>query len=647
MALVKTARRRWFLVAGMAFLGVVSVLAWRLPADESAAFDEQPLAEANAAPENSGEAVDVTDKVEVTVNGGLRSTSRTEHVASVTVKNISDADLEGPLVLVVDETGIEGLTLLKPDGKLASGEEYAELLGERGALQADRPLRAKKIDFATEEPLTGTQRGDFALAARVLQLKQLPEQTSDDDEDPFEGKKYTQADMDRTMRTQEQWTTKLMQRGKGNVYGTGVGEDENGNLTVRVYTHTYGTMKLLPGDIDGVPLEGVVTGTGFLAGPALSHVIYPDGKPKLSGAPANARENGSKPADPPAPEPTPTPADGNAAPASDSAQRTSLKGKDQTFAGPPGDPTIRFPRPVPIGVSTYNAELINLFPPCNIAPPTGFIPTYCFQCSAGTIGAFCFDALGNRLALSNNHVWGGIIFDVNDAADPDPFDDVMLGIIGSSVSQPGNFDAVPFFCNVPPTDFIGTLADFEFIWLDSPADCVLGPPAAADNFIDAAVISTSTNDLQSETPDDGYGSPKRNLATIKIGMEVQKYGRTSVYSRGRVTGMNVIACVIYWLPPPGQVWEGRFVRQLEITSEQQFNQPFSRGGDSGSLIVVRGGKQDRKPVGLLFAGSSTRTLANPFSLVQSRFNLQVDDGSGKGVTGGVSGSMGGAIGPLP
>ena len=63
----------------------------------------------------------------------------------------------------------------------------------------------------------------------------------------------------------------------------------------------------------------------------------------------------------------------------------------------------------------------------------------------------------------------------------------------------------------------------------------------------------------------------------------------------------------------------RFVDQIGISPGT-----FSAGGDSGSLIVTEDGNY---PVGLLFAGSSTRTIANPIGFVLSRFNVAIDGGA--------------------
>jgi len=68
----------------------------------------------------------------------------------------------------------------------------------------------------------------------------------------------------------------------------------------------------------------------------------------------------------------------------------------------------------------------------------------------------------------------------------------------------------------------------------------------------------------------------------------------------------------------------RFAGQIVITGSGEL---FSAGGDSGSLIVSKGLLlADRRPVGLLFAGSSVTTIANPIELVLDRFGVRVDGG---------------------
>ncbi len=230
------------------------------------------------------------------------------------------------------------------------------------------------------------------------------------------------------------------------------------------------------------------------------------------------------------------------------------------------DPTARFSRPVPIGVSTGHPDV-----------------------TAGTIGCRVKDGSGNVYALSNNHIYANS----NNAS------------IGDNELQPGPSDG-----GSDPDDAIGTLYDFEPIKFDG-----------SNNYIDAAIAATTTSYVGTSTPSgDGYGTPSSTIASATIGQKVQKYGRTTGWTHGEVSELNVTVTVCY----EGFIWctkSATFADQIAITPGS-----FSDGGDSGSLIVTD--DSNKKPVGLLFAGSSDRTLANPIGYVLNRFNVTVDDGSG-------------------
>lgn len=66
----------------------------------------------------------------------------------------------------------------------------------------------------------------------------------------------------------------------------------------------------------------------------------------------------------------------------------------------------------------------------------------------------------------------------------------------------------------------------------------------------------------------------------------------------------------------GIVGTARFIGQIVVSPGT-----FSSGGDSGSLVATEDGDY---PVGLLFAGGDTDTIANPIDLVLSRFGVTVD-----------------------
>ncbi len=95
-------------------------------------------------------------------------------------------------------------------------------------------------------------------------------------------------------------------------------------------------------------------------------------------------------------------------------------------------------------------------------------------------------------------------------------------------------------------------------------------------------------------------------------MKVQKYGRTSRLTNGQVRGLNATIFVQY------DSGVARFVNQIMIGGGG-----FSRAGDSGSLVVTQ---DNHNPVGLLFAGGSGATFANPIDAVLGAIGNMTIDG---------------------
>jgi len=256
------------------------------------------------------------------------------------------------------------------------------------------------------------------------------------------------------------------------------------------------------------------------------------------------------------------------------------------------DPRDRFPRPVPIGVSTGHPDI-----------------------TAGTLGARVIDGSGNVYALSNNHVYANS----NNAG------------IGDNALQPGTYDG-----GADPDDAIGTLFDYELIDFS-----LFGA-----NTMDAAIVLTTPGEVGNATPknsdgsDMGYGTPSSVIwgdsdadgefdnVNDLLGLAVKKFGRTTRLTHGTVSEINVTVDVCY--DNCGNIffaYLARFVDQIVIESVTG-GDAFSLGGDSGSLIVTE--DENNHPVGLLFAGSDTTTLANRIDLVLARFGVSVDDGSSEG-----------------
>jgi hypothetical protein len=229
--------------------------------------------------------------------------------------------------------------------------------------------------------------------------------------------------------------------------------------------------------------------------------------------------------------------------------------------------TERCERPVPIGVSTGHPDI-----------------------TAGTIGARVTDG-PNVYALSNNHVYAN----ENNAN------------IGDEVIQPGTYDGGALSNDPIDSDAIGTLSKYMKIVFST----------SANNVIDAAIAESSDAELGKATPSDGYGMPRSVTVEPSINMRVKKYGRTTEQTKGRISAINATINVGY------DSGVARFVNQIIIEPGD-----FSAGGDSGSLIVVDGKgpskNDDRKPVGLLFAGSFFITVANPIDDVLSAFGVTID-----------------------
>lgn len=242
----------------------------------------------------------------------------------------------------------------------------------------------------------------------------------------------------------------------------------------------------------------------------------------------------------------------------------------------------------PSGGQGFNNTAV-LTPPVPIGVSTGNIG----ECSAGTISARVISGT-TVYALSNNHVYAL----ENNAP------------IGSQVLQPGLYDTQ---CVMRGNNTLGTLYAFIPIQFNNTA-CNPATNPAACNTVDAAIAVSSTEELGQATPPGGYGVPNSQTNSSPfIGQAVQKYGRTTSLTNGTITGINATVTVSY-----GTGKNAVFTGQIVIGS----GKPFSKAGDSGSLIVTN--DSHAYPVGLLFAGGSGTTIANPIDSVLGGFGVTID-----------------------
>jgi len=104
--------------------------------------------------------------------------------------------------------------------------------------------------------------------------------------------------------------------------------------------------------------------------------------------------------------------------------------------------------------------------------------------------------------------------------------------------------------------------------------------------------------------------------TALLGMPVVKSGRTTGVTTGYISMLDATILVRYG---------GSFYERMALFKHQIGIEPggFSAGGDSGSAILC---SDDWTVVGLLFAGSSAKTFANPIHSVLQYLNLHVYTG---------------------
>lgn len=198
--------------------------------------------------------------------------------------------------------------------------------------------------------------------------------------------------------------------------------------------------------------------------------------------------------------------------------------------------------------------------------------------SAGTLGGFVRTAAGLSM-LSNNHVLAA-----SDAA-----------ALGDPVLQPGPADGGD------AGDRVATLTAFRRF------------RAEGGNLVDAAVaaLDAGVSADPGAYPGGPLSGPVAPADDIDPDQEVEKIGRTTAHTAGRITAVEVDGVAVRY---DGGVFT--FDDQVEIEGTTG---AFSAGGDSGSVIWR---SHDRAPVALLFAGSDTGgtngtglTFANPLVTV--------------------------------
>ena len=99
------------------------------------------------------------------------------------------------------------------------------------------------------------------------------------------------------------------------------------------------------------------------------------------------------------------------------------------------------------------------------------------------------------------------------------------------------------------------------------------------------------------------------IAQATLGTQVQKSGRTTGHTTGRIIQIDVTTRIAYG-------------DQIALFANQLMADGMSAGGDSGSAVL----DMERNVVGLLFAGSVSATIINPIHKVLTALDIQIVTG---------------------
>ena len=204
----------------------------------------------------------------------------------------------------------------------------------------------------------------------------------------------------------------------------------------------------------------------------------------------------------------------------------------------------------------------------------GFASTEDFV--VGTIGAIVMRG-ADRFVLGNNHVLA--------------FENSLPP--GTAILQPSRLDN-----GQNGTDRVGALA--EFVRLEP-----------FGNQMDAAIARIAPQIAVTA----GFAHGPRLASGLPLPavteMRITKLGRTTGRTDGRIDDISVDVAVDFET--------GQFVFEDQLMLRAS-SAPFSDDGDSGALVVATAQK---RPVGLLFAGSASHALATPIDRVLAGFGVTI------------------------
>jgi hypothetical protein len=208
-------------------------------------------------------------------------------------------------------------------------------------------------------------------------------------------------------------------------------------------------------------------------------------------------------------------------------------------------------------------------------------------CCGGTLGSLVAKG-GNQYILSNSHVFAGDVVNGGNG---------VVSSIGDDISQPGLIDVN---CNQNNAQDVADLSSLSTLY----------PPNSTPN-VDCAIAQVRPGMVRTDGAILEIGTIGATPIAASVGQAVKKSGRTTGLTRSSVSALNATVNVGYSDECGGGSFTKQFTGQIIVSNN---GSRFLNSGDSGSLMV-QDVTTNPRPVGLLFAGSSSVAIANPIQAV--------------------------------
>jgi hypothetical protein len=213
-------------------------------------------------------------------------------------------------------------------------------------------------------------------------------------------------------------------------------------------------------------------------------------------------------------------------------------------------------------------------------------------CCGGTLGSLV-QVNGVQYILSNYHVFeSDIVLGGNNT----------IATTGSPVIQPGLIDVG---CNANNAQNVGTLQVVHSL---------------PNNNVDVGLAQANAGAVRTDGSILEIGTISHTPVGPALNQPVKKSGRTTGLTHSAISGLNATISVTYENEcAGGTAFTKTFTGQIVIANS---NSGFLNSGDSGSLLVEDVATNPR-PVGLLYAGSSSTAIANPIGEVLNFVGAQL------------------------